>query len=124
MKVVDTVGEDGVGEACAVLLAATRRGTSEPAAIRSHAGPDRAATATVEIVSCWPGQPRGICLQRVGVRKGVAKVRQNMGQFALSWFGSQTVWGAPDESHLTTLRTGGMGVQSLPFLKLKRRFRP
>jgi hypothetical protein len=46
-----------------------------------------------------------------------------MGQFALYWFRSQTVWGAPDESHLTTLRTGGMGVQSLPFWKSKRRFR-
>src|ERR1019366_8510395 len=43
-----------------------------------------------------------------------------MGQFALSWCGSQTVGGAPDESHFTTLRTGGMGVQSVPFLKSKR----
>jgi hypothetical protein len=54
-----TAGEDrrATGAACAVLLAATRRGASEPAAIWSHAGPDRTATATVGIVTCWPGQP-------------------------------------------------------------------
>jgi len=34
--------------------------------------------------------------------------------------GSQTVGGVPYESHFTTLRTGGMGIQSLPFLKPKK----
>jgi len=41
-----TAGENPrtAGEACALLLAATRGGASEPAAVRDDAGPDRAAT--------------------------------------------------------------------------------
>src|ERR1700680_1245498 len=50
------------------------------------------------------------------------KSGRNMGQFALSCVDRRPVGGAPDESHFTTLRTGGIGVQSLPFLKSKRRF--
>ncbi len=46
-----------------------------------------------------------------------------MGQFALSSLGSQTICGAPGESNLTTLRTGGMGVESLPFVMSKGSFR-
>src|SRR6266403_6174737 len=47
----------------------------------------------------------------------------NMGQFAPSWCGSQTVRGAPDENLLTLMRAGEMSIYSLPLLKSKRRFR-
>ena len=118
-----TAGEDrrATGEACAVLLAATRRETSEPAAIRSHAGPNRAATATVGIVSCWPGQPRGICLQRVGVRKGVARVSWNPGQFRAVLVLIETVGGGSDGPRFKQ-RTGGKpGVQCWAFSQSKRK---
>ena len=120
-----TAGEDrrATGEACAVLLAATGRGTSEPAAIRSHAGPDRAATATVGIVSCWPSQPRGICLQRVGVRKGVARVSWNPGQFRAVLVLIADRWGAPDENRLNNVGAGDSGVQCVAFSKSKRKCR-
>jgi|SRR6266403_5742388 len=47
----------------------------------------------------------------------------NMEQFAVSWCGSQTVRGAPDENLLTLMRAGEMSIYSLPLLKSKRRFR-
>ncbi len=63
--------------------------------VRGDAGPNRAASGADGIADA--GQAR-IGLQRVGIRRGVAKMGQNMGQFALSWCGSQTVGGAPDEN--------------------------
>jgi hypothetical protein len=58
------------------------------------------------------GQVRiGIGLQRVGVRRGVAKVGRNMGQFAQCWCIWQTVGDAPDENRLTTLETDETSVE-------------
>jgi hypothetical protein len=59
-------GEDGwaAGEACSLLLAITGGRTSDAAAVRGDAGPDRAATATDAIASWWARQPRRIWLQR------------------------------------------------------------
>src|ERR1035441_6335563 len=51
-----TSGQEGwaAGETCSLLLGFSGGGTSEPAAVRSHAGPDRAATATDGIETWWP----------------------------------------------------------------------
>src|ERR1039457_6184367 len=50
-----TSGQGGwaAGETCSLRLGFSGGGTSEPAAVRSHAGPDRAATATDGIESWW-----------------------------------------------------------------------
>jgi hypothetical protein len=74
--------------------------TSEPAAVRSDAGSNRAAAGTGGIEDS--GQARiGIGLRRVGIRRGVAKVGRTWGNFALFWCGSQIVRGAPNENLLT-----------------------
>src|ERR1039457_7607979 len=51
-----TSGQEGwaAGETCSLLLGFSGGGTSEPAAVRRHAGPDRAATVTDGIESWWP----------------------------------------------------------------------
>jgi hypothetical protein len=43
----------------------------------------------------------GICLQRVEVSRGVAKVGHKWGNLALFWCGWQTVGSAPDENRFT-----------------------
>jgi hypothetical protein len=52
----------------------------------------------------------GIRLQRVGVRRGVAKVGHKWDNFGLCWCGWQTVGGAPDENRFTVSRTSETGV--------------
>jgi Transposase DDE domain group 1 len=81
-----TAGEDrrAAGETCALLLASPSGRTSEPAAVRSDAGPNRAAAGTGGIADAGPVRI-GIGLERVGMRGGVAKVGQNMGQFCAVW---------------------------------------
>jgi hypothetical protein len=84
-----TFGEDRrtAGQARPVLLAAAGGRPSEPAAVRSDAGPDRAAAGVADA-----GQVRiGIVLRRMelGVSGGVVKAGQNRGQFAPSGCRSQ-----------------------------------
>jgi hypothetical protein len=93
-------------------------------AVRSHAGPARAATATHGIASWWPSQPREICLRRVGVRKGVTRVSWNPGQFPAVLVLIETVGGGPDGTRFKQRTGGTMDVHCLPFSKSKRKFRP
>jgi len=98
-----TAGEDRrtSGQTCALLLATAGGRTSDAAAVRGDAGPDRAATATDGIASWWPSQRRGICLQRVGGRRGVAKVGGKWRNFGCAGSESRTVDGDPDEIYFT-----------------------
>src|ERR1019366_9670975 len=47
----------------------------------------------------------GIRLERVGGRRGVAKVGHKLGNLGLCWCGWQAVGSAPDENRFTVLRT-------------------
>ena len=83
-----TDSKDGraIGETCALLLASFGGEPSEPAAIRSDAGPDCAAAGTGGVADA--GQVRtGIVLtaEGVGVSGGVVKAGQNRAQSAPSW---------------------------------------
>jgi hypothetical protein len=62
------VGQDGreAGETCPLLLASAGGRTSESAAVRSDAGPDRGATATDGIESWWPRQQRNLSTAGLG----------------------------------------------------------
>jgi hypothetical protein len=62
-------------------------------------------------------------LQRVGVRRGVAKVGHKWGNFGNAGKDRIPIRGAPDENHFTVSRTGEMGVHSSPFSKSKRKYR-
>lgn len=77
-------GEDRwtAGQTCALLLATAGGRTSDAAAVRGDAGPDRAATATDGIASWWARQPRRIWLQRGWNKETCCKSRPQMGH---SW---------------------------------------
>lgn len=83
------------------------------ASIRIH----RVAAATDGIASWWPGQPRGICLQWVGVRKAVARVSWIPGEFRALLVRIADRWGAQIENRLNNVGAGEMGAQSLPISK-------
>lgn len=74
----------GAGEACPLLLASAGGRTPEPAAARSHTGPDRVASATDGIGNWWAKSAAAESgYSGVGVRRGVAKVGWNLGHFGL-----------------------------------------
>jgi hypothetical protein len=119
------VSEDGrtAGETCPLLLAFSGGRTSDAAAVRVDAGPDRAATDTNGIASWWPGQSRKICLQQVGARRGVAKVGHKGGNFGLCCCGWQTVGSAPDEESFYGVANKRDGCTMVPFSRSKSKFR-
>jgi hypothetical protein len=90
----DLDGEDRrtTGEACAVLLAATRGGAPEPAAVRGDAGPDRAVADTYGIDRRWPAQAAESVYKGLGKEK-CCKSGGISGQFRRCSCGSQTVGG-------------------------------
>jgi len=63
-----TASEDRgtAGATCTLLLAIVGGRTSQPAAVRGDAGPDRAATATDGIESWWPRQQRNLSTAGLG----------------------------------------------------------
>jgi hypothetical protein len=85
--------------------------TSELAAVRSDARPDRATADTNGIVGAgqavWESVYRGLSRGK----ERYCKTEAEYGAVWLSRCGSSNVGGAPDEGHFTRLRTGGMGVE-------------
>ena len=62
-------------------------------------------------------------LQRVGVRRGVAKVGHKWGKFGNAGTDRIPIRGAPDENHFTGLRAGEMVYTGCRVWEVKRRFR-
>ncbi len=83
--------------------------SSEPAAVRSHAGPDRAAADTDGIGGWWSSQQRNPSTAGWG-KERCCKVGHKWGNFGLGWCEWQTVGSAPDENRLTVSRTSETGV--------------
>jgi hypothetical protein len=67
-ELATTTGEDrgAAGEACPLLLASAGGRTSESAAVRSDAGPNRGATATEGIEGWCPRQQRNLSTAGLG----------------------------------------------------------
>jgi hypothetical protein len=65
----------------------------------------------------------GIGLQRVGGKERCCKSRTHGDKFGNAGTDCIPIRGAPDENHFAMLRTGEMSVDSVPFLKSKKRFR-
>src|SRR5664280_890471 len=63
-----TAGEDGwtAGQTCALLLATAGGRTSDAAAVRGNAGPDRAATDTDGIGGSWSSEQRNPIITWLG----------------------------------------------------------
>src|SRR5271157_4796281 len=63
-----TAGEDGrtAGETCPLLLATAGGRTSDAAAVRGNAGPDRAATDTDGIGGSWSSRQRNPSIRWLG----------------------------------------------------------
>jgi len=63
-----TAGEDEgtAGKTCASLLASAGRRTSDSAAVRGDAGPDRAATDTDGIGGSWSSRQRNSSISGLG----------------------------------------------------------
>ena len=81
---------------------------------------DPEGSDSTDLTRLLEGQPRGICLQRVGVRKGVAKVSWNPGQFRAVLVVIETVGGGSDGTRFKQ-RTGGKpGVQCWAFSQSKK----
>ena len=98
-----TVGEDrrAAGQTCPLLLASAGGRTSKPAAVRSDAGPDRATAGTDGIDN--DGQVGGIRLQRVRLRRRLAKVAEYLAIFGGAGADRIPIACTPDEN-LSTMR--------------------
>jgi hypothetical protein len=81
----------------AVLLASAGREPPDAATVCSHVGQDHVATATDGIATRRPSQSGGICLQRFGIRRSVAKVGCKWRNFGCAGSESRTVGGDPDK---------------------------
>ena len=108
-----TAGEDGrmASGTCTLLLAIAGGMTSEPAAARGDAGPDRTVAGADGIEREGGRVCIGIGLTGGWARRSVAKAGRNMEQFRQCWYESHTERGSPNENRFTMSRTGGMGVQ-------------
>jgi hypothetical protein len=91
-----TAGENRrtAGEACALLLAATRGGTSEPAAVRSDAGSDRDVAGADGIDDCRRKSAMESVYRGFGQGRRCCKRGQNIGQSPQVI--TATLAGAPD----------------------------
>src|ERR1019366_7269250 len=118
-------GEDrrAAGQTCSLLLAFAGGRTSDAAAVRGDAGPDRAATDTDGIASWWRSQSRKICLQQVGARRGVAKVCRKWAISGCAGGGRHTVGSAPDDKSFHSVANRRDECTMVPFLRPKRKFR-
>jgi hypothetical protein len=99
-----TAGEDRrtAGATCTLLLAIAGGRTSEPAAVRGDAGPDRTATGADGIEREGGRGCIGIGLTRGWASRSVAEGGRKMEQSRQCWYGSQADRGAPDEIVSTT----------------------
>src|ERR1019366_7087386 len=124
-QLATATGEDrrAAGQTCSLLLAFAGGRTSDAAAVRGDAGPDRAATDTDGIASWWPSQSRKICLQQVGARRGVAKVCRKWAISGCAGGGRHTVGSAPDDKSFHSVANRRDECTMVPFLRPKRKFR-
>jgi hypothetical protein len=107
---------------CALLLATAGGRTSEPAAVQSDAGSDRAVADTHGIDRRWPAQAAESVYKGLGKGEECCKSGGISGNFDGARTDRTPIVCTPDETLFTVLRKGEMEVQSVPFLKSKRRF--